>query len=129
MYNVKLNDTNEVLPYIIYMIMGSYFKKAVCKSTLKEKQLRVVYCETKRDSQVKFEERCINYIDTKIVGVIPDEVFNDMVDVQFVLNNKEHRIDVLFTGFNWKLLMWGVNTTKGVLFDYKFISKDDDEEE
>lgn len=127
MYNVKINNSNEAITYIIYMIMGSYFKKTVCKSTLKEKQLKVVYCETKRDTQIKMEERCINYIDTKLVGVVPDEIFGDMVEVHFVPNAKEHRFDVLFEGFDWKLRMWGENSNKGIMFDYKFVSQDIEE--
>lgn len=128
MYNVKVNDNNSVTSYIIYMIMGSYFKKAVCKSEMKERQLRVVYSETKKDNQIKIEERCANYIDSRIVGVIPDEIFDDMVEVKFIPNKKENRLDVLFTGFDWKLLMWGVNSPKGMMFDYKFVMKDYDED-
>ena len=127
MYDVKINNSNDAIAYVVYMIMGSYFKKTVCKSTLKEKQLKVVYWETKRDTQIKMEERCINYIDTKLVGVVPEEIFDDMVEVHFVPNAKEHRLDVLFEGFDWKLRMWGVNSSKGIMFDYKFVSQDIEE--
>lgn len=127
MYDVKINNSNDAIVYVVYMIMGSYFKKTVCKSTLKEKQLKVVYCETKRDTQIKMEERCINYIDTKLVGVVPEEIFDGMVEVHFVPNAKEHRLDVLFEGFDWKLRMWGVNSSKGIMFDYKFVSQDIEE--
>ena len=118
MNNVKINNTNDAIVYIIYMIMGSYFKKTICKSTMREKQLKIVYCETKRDTQINIEERCINYIENKFIGVVPEEIFGDMVEVQFVLNRKENRTDVVFIGFDWKLTMWGTNSSKGVMFDY-----------
>lgn len=127
MYDVKINNSNDAIAYVVYMIMGSYFKKTVCMSTIKERQLKVVYCETKRDTQIKMEERCINYIDTKLVGEVPEEIFNDMVEVHFIPNTKEHRLDVLFEGFDWKLRMWGVNSSKGIMFDYKFVSRDIEE--
>lgn len=126
MYDVKINNTNDAITYVIYMIMGSYFKKAVCKSTMKEKQLKVVYCETKRDTQIKMEERCINYIENKFIGVAPEEIFDDMVEVHFKLNHEEKRTDVVFIGFDWKLTMWGVNSSKGIMFDYKLEITDPD---
>lgn len=126
MYNVKNKSSSEAIAYAIYMIMGSYFKKAVCKSIIKEGQLRVAYSETKRDTQIKMEERCINYIDSRVLGVVPDEIFDDMVEVKFITNNEEHRIDVLFEGFDWKLRMWGITSNKGIMFDYKLVIQDDE---
>lgn len=125
MYDVKVSNSNDAIAYAIYMIVGSYFKKAVCLSPLKERQLKVVYCETKKDTQVKIEERCINYVDSRIVGVIPDDIFDDMVEVHFVPNKKEERLDVLFEGFNWKMAVWGTSSNRGIMFDYKFVSKDE----
>lgn len=127
MYNVKINNTNDAITYVIYMIMGSYFKKAVCKSTMKEKQLKVVYCETKRDTQIKMEERCINYIENRFLDVAPEEIFNDMVEVHFAVNHKEKRTDVVFIGFDWKLTMWGTSSNKGIMFDYKLETTDSNE--
>lgn len=128
MYDVRINNTNDAIAYVIYMIMGSYFKKTVCKSTMKERQLKVVYGETKRDNQIKMEERCINYIENKFIGVAPEEIFGDMVEVRFKPNEKEDRIDVIFTGFDWELTMWGNSTNKGIMFDYKLVTSDPDEE-
>lgn len=128
MYDVKVNNSNDAIAYAIYMIVGSYFKKEVCLSTIKERQLKVVYCETKRDTQIKMEERCINYVDTRLVGVVPDDIFEDMVEVKFVPNQKENRLEVVFYGFDWKLRVWGENSSKGIMFDYKFISQSEHDE-
>lgn len=127
MYDVKINNTNDAIAYVVYMIMGSYFKKTVCKSPMKEKQLKVVYGETKRDNQIKMEERCINYVENKLLGVAPEEIFGDMVEVHFKPNEAENRIDVIFIGFDWKLIMWGTNSNKGIMFDYKLITLDAEE--
>ena len=128
MYDVKVNNSNDAIAYAIYMIVGSYFKKAVCLSTIKERQLKVVYCETKRETQIKMEERCINYVDTRLVGVVPDDIFEDMVEVKFVPNQKENRLEVVFYGFDWKLRVWGENSSKGIMFDYKLISQSEHDE-
>lgn len=128
MYDVKINNTNDAIAYVIYMIVGSYFKKTVCKSTMKEKQLKVVYGETKRDTQIKLEERCIKYVESKLLSIAPEEIFDDMAEVHFKLNKEANRIDVIFTGFDWRLTMWGDNTSKGIMFDYKLITDDPDED-
>ena len=119
MYNVKINDTKDTIAYVIYMIMGSYFKKTVCKSTLKEKRLSIVYGETKRDNQIKMEERCINFVENNILGSVPNEIFEDMVEVHFVTDEKENKVDVIFSGFDWRLIMYGKSSNKGIMFNYK----------
>lgn len=128
MNGANISNINDTAAYVVYMIMGSYFKKAVCTSSIKERQLKVVYSETKRDNQMNLEERCINYIDSKIVPYVPEEIFEDMVEVHFVPNKKENRLDVVFIGFDWKLTMWGVQQGNIVLFNYDFKEADNKEE-
>lgn len=126
MYNIKIDNTKDAIAYAIYMIVGSYFKKTVCLSVIKERQLKVIYGETKKDTQLKMEERCIKYVDSRIVGVVPDEIFDDMVEVRFFSNKKDNRTEVIFEGFDWKLKVWGESTSTGIMYDYKFVSREEE---
>jgi hypothetical protein len=120
----KVNDKVGAATYVIYMMMGSYFKKAVCDSPLKLGQLRIAYCEQKSDNQIRMEERCVNYIDNRVVGVVPDNIFEDMVDVKFV--RKDSITVVRFIGLDWYLDMWGYIEKGNVNFDYKFTSNEEE---
>lgn len=123
MENTIVSDANNSIAYAIYMIMGSYFKKAVCKSSLKEQQLKVIYAEQKRENQFKIEERCENYIENRIVPEVPSEIFEDMVEVKMKsLNNK---VIVTFIGFDWQLSLSGENTGKGYMLEHHFTSNID----
>lgn len=119
---VKIKDMDSTLAYVVYMIMGSYFAGMECVSKLKEKQLKVTYAEQKRDNQIKYEQRCINYIDTMVVDEIPEEDFADKVEVKIVTAD-DGITRVGFEGFNWNLVMWGEDTTKGVMFHHQFTEK------
>lgn len=116
----SISNNNKSIAYAIYMMMGSYFKKAVCKSEILRKNLLLVYAETKRDNQIRLEERCENYIENFIVPNVPDEIFQDMVEVYFVNNKETNTLEVIFVGFDWKITMWGDSSAKGVRFDYIF---------
>lgn len=116
MVTPNISNVNSTTEYIIYMIMGSYFKKAVCKSEIRLKQLMVSYGETKRDTQIKIEEKCISYIDNEIIGHVPEDIFNDMVEVHFRNNDTLKRQEVEFDGYDWKLFMW---SDRGQ-FDFRF---------
>lgn len=122
MYDIQIDSSSELTAYIIYMIMGSYFKKTVCMSGIKERQLKVVYCETKRNIQMNMEEKCINYVDNKVVLELPEGIFDEIVEFHFVPNTKDHKLEAVFLGSDWKLRMWGGMVDKNLRFDYKFIS-------
>ena len=115
---MSATSLQDLSAYVIYMMLGSYFKKAVCKSPLKEGQLRVSYSSQKRDNQIKAEERCDNYITSKLVPNVPENIFDDMVEVKFSLNNGIYIVE--FTGFDWKIYMWANQEGSNLLFDYKY---------
>lgn len=115
---MAMTKNSNAIAYIIYMICGSYFKKAICMSKLREKQLKIAYSEQKRDNQIKLEERCDNYLNSRVLPKLPEEIFEDMVDVQFI--NSDNYIIVKFIGFNWTLEMWGVEENNVVNYSYNF---------
>ena len=114
-----VTSQKELSAYVIYMILGSYFKKAVCVSPIKESQLRLAYLAQKRDNQINMEERCDNYVTSRLIPNVPEIIFDDMVEVRFFLNNDKYVVE--FTGFDWKINMWANQIGKSIMFDYKYI--------
>lgn len=115
---MAVTSQQELSAYVIYMILGSYFKKAVCVSTIKETQLRLAYLAQKRDNQINMEERCDNYVTSRLIPNVPEIIFNDMVEVRFLLNNDKYIVE--FTGFDWKISMWANQIGKSIMFDYEY---------
>lgn len=115
---MAVTSQQELSAYVIYMILGSYFKKAVCVSTIKESQLRLAYLAQKRDNQINMEERCDNYVTSRLIPNVPEIIFNDMVEVRFLLNNDKYIVE--FTGFDWKISMWANQIGKSIMFDYEY---------
>lgn len=112
-------SSKRALAYTIYMMLGSYFKKAVCTSTIKEGQLRIAYNEQKKDNQVKYEEYCDRYIEDKIVPDVPEVIFDDMVEVSFIEDNSPS-ISVIFVGFDWKITMWAEEENNYIHFKHEY---------
>ena len=72
----------KALNYVMYMILGSYFTKAVCKSPIREKQLLLYYKDLKPNDQVDMENLCIRYIE-KFKKAVPEEFWNQEMEVHF----------------------------------------------
>lgn len=115
---MEVTSQQELSAYVIYMILGSYFKKAVCVSTIKETQLRLAYLAQKRDNQINMEERCDNYVTSRLIPNVPEVIFNDMVEVRFFINNGKYVVE--FTGFDWKINMWANQMGKSTMFSYEY---------
>ncbi len=82
MVNNKAAIKQKALDYIMYMILASYFNKAVCQSPLREKQLFLCYKDIKLDEQLKMEEACIRYIE-KFQKAVPESFWKQEVEVHF----------------------------------------------
>lgn len=115
-------SVKDATAYTIYMMFGSYFKKAVCTSKIKENKLKVAYKEQKRDNQIRLEERCEDYIEQHIVSEVPTEIFEDMVEVRFY-DYSERGAIVTFTGFDWVIKMWAEEKYKCLNFHYEYTKK------
>lgn len=65
LYKSKTNAAHKQSAYVIYMIMGSYFKRCTCKSKMLEKQLYLHYKDLPYGKQEKLEERIISYVEDR----------------------------------------------------------------
>ena len=66
------------------MIVGSYFKKASCASSLQERSMRLQYCEQKQESQYRMEDVCISYVEQELLPKLPESFWNREMQVYFV---------------------------------------------
>lgn len=68
MKKISVSKNQENLNYAIYMIVGSYFKNALCKNTRLENRLSVQYREQKQENQIALEKRCLDYFKEKLLN-------------------------------------------------------------
>ncbi len=72
----------KALDYVMYMILGSYFTKSVCKSPFREKQLLLYYKDLRPTEQVDMENLCIRYVE-KFKKAVPEDFWNQEMEVHF----------------------------------------------
>lgn len=118
---MEITPRSKALAYAIFMVVGSYFKKAVPVSDIKEKRLRLYYSEQKRDNQIKMEEQCIKYFENFINDELTEDMLNDMVEVKFIDMSNRDSIKVIFKGFDWRLSINGIYTGNKLRFEYEII--------
>ena len=119
MTKMQLTNSQAALGYAIYMIGGSYFKKARCKNEIHEKGLRVQYFEQKLDKQYDMEERCINYFEKVILQEVPEELFDRSVEVFFKYLPDDKGCEVYFMCSKFILIVRGEFKGKGTKFSYE----------
>lgn len=98
----KLNDKQNALAYVIYMIVGSYFTKTKCISRYMERKLYLYYKEIGVNTQYIIEENCIKFAEKVLRKKLPVEIWEEEVKVQFptVLDENQY---VRFVGNSWTL--------------------------
>lgn len=93
----KRKTVQEEMAYIAYMIVGSYFNKAVCKNPLMANRLYFYYMEMKETTQEAKEKKVIVQAEKvlkdyeSILGVMRCEIV-------IALRNNKYLLD-FFTGF------------------------------
>lgn len=80
----KTKYSQNALDYVIYMMAGSYFKKAECSSKLYEKKLCISYRETKERLQFQMEDIVIDYVEKEILPQLPADISQQSAQVQLV---------------------------------------------
>ena len=102
---VKMSFTNNqtAFEYVVYMMFGSYFDKAVCKNKLLEKKMYVHYLEQKERNQIQMENLCIHFIEKKLMKKVPEALWNQQVEVRFAPTGVEGLRDIQFHGSEYIL--------------------------
>ncbi len=97
---VKLNftDNQTAFEYVVYMMVGSYFDKAVCKNKLLEKKMYVQYIEQKERNQIQMEDICIRFIEKELMNHLPEQIWGQQVEVKFRPKDIKGQMDIQFHG-------------------------------
>jgi len=91
MIKMNFTDNQTALEYAIYMMVGSYFKKAKCTSPILEKKMKVQYAEQKADNQYRMEEICIRFAEEELVPKLPKGYLDSEVKVRFLGQGSDDR--------------------------------------
>lgn len=97
---VKMNftDNQTAFEYALYMMLGSYFDKAVCKNQLLEKKMYVQYLEQREKNQIQMENICIRFVEKKLFSLLPEELWKQQVEVQIVPSDFKGVREIQFLG-------------------------------
>ncbi|MBQ7774660.1 MAG: hypothetical protein IJ379_06895 [Lachnospiraceae bacterium] len=70
--------------YIVYMMLGSFFEKAVCKAKFLEKSLFLYYKDLSAEKQVKREEEILNDLEKQLAQYMDELKDNNcQVHIQY----------------------------------------------
>lgn len=107
---VKMNFTNNqtAFEYAMYMMLSSYYNKAVCNNKLLEKKMYVQFLEQKERNQVQMEDICIRFIEKELMPQLPKEFWNQEVEVRFGSANEDGVRDIQFYGPDYMLRVGGI---------------------
>ena len=115
MVKIKPNivDNQRAFEYVMYMMFGSYFDKAVLRNVLQEKKMYVQYMEQKEKSQYQMENICIRFIEKKLMKELPEELWNQKVEVKIVPTEMKGLREIQFRGPEYTLRVCAIYRGKG----------------
>lgn len=96
-------NRQRALDYSMYMMLSSYFKGSICKSTFLEKRLYLYYKEQKPDTQVELEEKCIRLIEQEILPQIPKACLDDKVQIKLTQGEPREAVMISVYGCGYRL--------------------------
>lgn len=100
---VEMNN-QAALDYVLYMIAGSYFKKASCeRSQYQERRLFMEYFQEAKENQYLMEELCITYMEKALMKKLPQEIWEQEVTAHLVKLPDMRNTCVIFKGESFRL--------------------------
>ena len=129
MEKMTFTSDQTAFEYSLYMIISSYFAKAVCKSPLQEKKLGVQYFEQKVNNQYKLEDICIERVERDLIPHLPEEFLDEEVEVYLVGIPEKGITELQFWGKGYILRVYGRYAgRRDTSINYKLWREGDDEE-
>lgn len=81
-------DAELQIGYITYMIVGSYFKKAICRTPAMEAKMKLYYHLMNEKDQLRAEEDCDRFAAEKIVPLLPEAADSETVEVSLRMDGE-----------------------------------------
>lgn len=79
-------DIQMALTYAMYMMVTSYFDRAVCRTPIYENKLYIRYNAQKTKDQYQMEDCCLRYIQKELLAKYPKRFWNRRVEVRLTPN-------------------------------------------
>ncbi len=122
--NIATNNPaqQKAFDYCTYMMLSSYFDKAICKNKAYESKLFLYYQDLSVSQQIEMECRCLKTLREDVLCKLPKKFFYQMVEIHLVPQPGGGTEIVIFDGIN----VIGVSTVYGsqpTAYTRKFLSK------
>ena len=118
-------DNQVAFEYVLYMIFGSYFRKAAHRNILLEQKMYLQYMEQKEKNQILMEDICIRFIEKKLMKQLPEELWNQDVEVRIVSTPIKGLREIQFRGPEYTLRVCAIYRGKGnTIIHYEARQKD-----
>lgn len=115
MLRPNFKDDQKAFEYAIYMMVGSYFKKAVASNKRQEANRRIMYGEQRYDDQYWMEDECEEFVQKKL-SKMPESLWKEEMDVSFIPLGDTKVAEVRFIGTNYVLRIAGTMQKNHVSF-------------
>ena len=124
MQKMTITSNQTAFEYAIYEIVGSYFKKARCQSTIQEQKLIVHFKEQKQDTQCLMENKVDGYVKAVLLKKLPPEIWDEEVTVEIRKTPESDLMNIIFYGEKYALIVKGAYRGKNnAEFNYRFFTK------
>ena len=124
MQQMTFTSNQTAIEYAIYEIVGSYFKKARCQSTIQEQKLIVHFKEQKQDTQCLMENKVDGYVKAVLLKKLPPEIWDEEVTVEIRKAPESDLMNIIFYGEKYALIVKGAYRGKNnAEFNYRFFTK------
>ena len=124
MQKMTFTSNQTAFEYAIYEIVGSYFKKARCQSTIQEQKLFVHFKEQKQDTQCLMENKVDGYVKAVLLKKLPPEIWDEEVTVEIRKAPESDLMNIIFYGEKYALIVKGAYRGKNnAEFNYRFFTK------
>ena len=124
MQKMTFTSNQTAFEYAIYEIVGSYFKKARCQSTIQEQKLIVHFKEQKQDTQCLMENKVDGYVKAVLLKKLPPEIWDEEVTVEIRKTPESDLMNIIFYGEKYALIVKGAYRGKdNAEFNYRFFTK------
>lgn len=122
--NNYITDNQVAFEYAIYMMVGSYFQKTVCKTDWQEKKLYIHYKEQKESKQYIMEDVVIRYVEKELLEKLPKGIWKETMQVHLVGRENGTQTEIQFWGDKYLLRVMGdFQGKKNSRIDYRLSAK------